>query len=80
MVTGISKLYFNGLLVGSREHVPSLKVAEKVMLGGDEYQNSFQGKLAGVEFYHYVVSAEFVQKKFQEFQKDGTFLGTDGKK
>ena len=80
MVTGISKLYFNGLLVGSREHVPGLKVAEKVMLGGDEYQNSFQGKLAGVEFYHYVVSAEFVQEKFQEFQKDGSFLGTDGKK
>ena len=50
------------------------------MLGGDEYQKSFQGKLAGVEFYHYVISAEFVQKKFQMFQKDATFLGTDGRK
>lgn len=80
MVTGISKLYFNGLLIGSREHVPGLKVVEKIMLGGDEYQDSFQGKLAGVEFYHYVISAEFVQKKFQMFQKDETFLGTDGKK
>lgn len=80
MVTGISKLYFNGLLIGSREHVPGLKVVEKIMLGGDEYQKSFQGRLAGVEFYHYVISAEFVQKKFQMFQKDGTFLGTDGRK
>ena len=80
MVTGISKLYFNGLLVGSLENVPCLKVAKAFILGGDEYQNSFKGKIAGLEIYHYVISAEYVQEKFLEFQKDKTFLGTDGRK
>lgn len=80
MIVGVSRLYFNGLLVGSREDVPSLKVAQKVMLGGDEYQRSFRGKIAGLEFYHYVLSAEHIQQKFLEYQRDATFQGTDGRK
>lgn len=80
MVTSISKTYFNGLLVGSRENVPCLKVANSVILGGDEYQNSFKGKIAGLEIYHYVISAEDVQERFLEFQRDDTFLGTEGRK
>lgn len=80
MVTGISKMYFNGLLVGSRENVPCLKVAKSVILGGDEYQNSFKGKIAGLEIYHYVISADDVQERFLEYQRDETFLGTEGRK
>lgn len=80
MVTGISKMYFNGLLVGSRENVPCLKVANSVILGGDEYQNSFKGRIAGLEFYHYVISADDVQERFLEYQRDETFLGTEGRK
>lgn len=80
MVTGISKTYFNGLLVGSRENVPCLKVANSVVLGGDEYQNSFKGRIAGLEIYHYVISAEDVQERFLEYQRDETFLGTEGRK
>lgn len=80
MVTGIAKLYFNGLLVGSRDNVPCLKVAKSVVLGGDEYQNSFKGKIAGLEVYHYVISAQQIQDRFLEYQKDVTFLGTSGRK
>ena len=80
MVTGISKVYFNGLLVGSREKVPCLKVAQSVVLGGDEYQPSFKGRIAGLEVCHYVVSADEVQRKFLEYQKDETFQGTGGRK
>lgn len=80
MVTGISKTYFNGLLVGSRENVPCLKVANSVILGGDEYQNSFKGRIAGLEIYHYVISADDVQERFLEYQRDETFLGTEGRK
>lgn len=79
-ITGIAKLYFNGLLVGSLDNVPDLKVPEKVMLGGDEYQNSFKGKLAGLEIYHYVISADCIQDKFQNYQREESFLGTEGKK
>ena len=80
MMIGISRLYFNGLLVGSRPDVPCLKVAMNVVLGGDEYQNSFKGRIAGLEVYHYVISAEYIQNRFQEYQKDKTFLGTSGRK
>lgn len=80
MVTGISKLYFNGLLVGSRENVPCMKVAKSVVLGGDEYQSSFKGRIAGLEIYHYVISAEEIQERFLEYQKDETFQGTSGRK
>ncbi len=80
VITGIGKLYFNGLLVGSRENMPNLKVPNQIMLGGDEYQNSYEGKLAGLEIYHYVISAEKVEEKFREFQSNPSFLGTSGRK
>ena len=80
MVAGVSRLYFNGLLVGSREDVPGLKVAQKVMLGGDEYQRSFRGRIAGLAFYHRVLSAEQIQQNFLAYQRDMTFQGTDGRK
>lgn len=79
-VIGISKLYFNGLLVGSRDNVPSLKLVQKFILGGDEYQKSFEGRIGGLEIYHYVISADHVQEKFLEYQRDETFLGTNGRK
>ena len=79
-VTQIAKLYFNGLLVGSRENVPNMKVVRRIVLGGDEYQRSYEGKLADLEFYHYAMSADDVQERFLEYQKDETFLGTEGRK
>lgn len=80
VITHIGKLYFNGLLVGSREKMPNLKVVDQIMLGGDEYQNSYEGKLAGLEIYHYVLSAEQIEKRFREYQNMPSFLGTDGRK
>lgn len=79
-VTQIAKLYFNGLLVGSRENVPNMKVVRRIMVGGDEYQHSYEGKLADLEIYHYAISADDVQARFLEYQRDETFLGTEGRK
>ncbi len=79
-VTRIAKLYFNGLLVGSRENVPNMKVVRRIMVGGDEYQHSYEGKLSDLEIYHYAVSADDVQRRFLEYQRDETFLGTEGRK
>lgn len=79
-VTQIAKLYFNGLLVASREHVPNMKVVNRIMIGGDEYQNSYEGRLADLEIYHYVISADEIEDKFRDYQRNETFLGTDGRK
>lgn len=80
VITHIGKLYFNGLLVASRDNMPDLKVVNQVMLGGDEYQDSFRGMLAGLEIYHYALSADKVEEKFEAYQAMPAYLGTDGRK
>lgn len=80
VITGLVRLYFNGMLIGSKDQAPNLKVPERVVIGGDEYQKSFHGKVAGLEIYHCVLHEEEIERKFREFQSDPTFLGTKGKK
>lgn len=80
VITGVAKLYFNGLLNSSRSQAPNLKVANQICIGGDEYQESYRGRLAGLEIYHCVLPAEEIERKFKEYQSDPTFLGTDGRK
>lgn len=80
VVTGLVRLYFNGMLIGSKDRAPNLKVPERVVIGGDEYQKSFHGKMAGLEIYHCVLPAEEIGRKFQAYQSDPTFLGPKGKK
>lgn len=80
VITGVAKLYFNGLLNSSRDHAPNLKVANQIFLGGDEYQKSYRGRIAGLEIYHCVLPAEEIEEKFKMYQSDPTFLGTEGRK
>lgn len=80
VITGLVRLYFNGMLIGSKDQAPNLKVPERVIIGGDEYQKSFHGKVAGLEIYHCVLPEEEIERKFREYQSDPTFLGTKGKK
>ena len=80
VITGLVRLYFNGMLIGSKDQAPNLKVPERVIIGGDEYQKSFHGKVAGLEIYHCVLPEEEIERKFREYQSDPTFLGTKGRK
>lgn len=80
VITGLVRLYFNGMLIGSRDQAPNLKVPDRVVIGGDEYQKSFHGKVAGLEIYHCVLPEEEIEKKFKAYQSDPTFQGTKGKK
>ncbi len=59
---------------------PDLKVVDQILLGGDEYQDSFAGKLAEVEIYHYALSADVIGDKFKAYQQMLAFQGTDGRK
>lgn len=80
VITGLAKLYFNGLLNSSRSHAPNLKVVKQIFVGGDEYQESYRGRLAGLEIHHRVLSAEEIEQKYKEYQDNATFLGTKGRK
>lgn len=80
VITGLARLYFNGLLIGSRDKAPNLKVPQQVILGGDEYQKSYRGRIAGFEIYHCVLPEEEIERRFRDFQSSPTFQGTKGKK
>ncbi|MDE7198265.1 MAG: EAL domain-containing protein [Lachnospiraceae bacterium] len=80
VITGLARLYFNGLLIGSKDRAPNLKVPDRVIIGGDEYQKSYHGKVAGLEIYHCVLPEEEIERKFKVYQSDPTFLGTKGRK
>lgn len=80
VITGLVRLYFNGLLIGSKDHAPNLKVPNRVIIGGDEYQKSFHGKVAGLELYHFVLPQEEIERKFRLYQSNPSFLGTKGRK
>ncbi len=79
-ITGVARLYFNGLLIGSRDKAPNLKVPNRVVIGGDEYQKSYQGRIAGLEIHHCVLPAQEIERRFKEYQSDPTFLGSKGRK
>ena len=80
VITGLVRLYFNGMMIGSKDRAPNLKVPERVVIGGDEYQKSFHGKVAGLEIYHCVLPEEEIERKFKAYQSNPTFLGTKGRK
>lgn len=80
VITGVARVYFNGLLIGSRDKAPNLKVPKQIVLGGDEYQKSYKGRIAGLEIHHCVLAAEEIERKFREYQSDPSFLGTKGRK
>lgn len=80
VISGVVKLYFNGSLTGSKDHAPNLKVINHIFVGGDEFQESYRGMLAGLEIHHCVLSAEEIERKFKEYQNNSTFLGAGGGK
>lgn len=79
-MSGIARLYFNGLPVQSLERVPCLKVAKEVIIGGDDYQISYEGKIAGLEFHHYAMSPENIQRKYNEYKEIPSYRGPKGRK
>lgn len=76
VITGLAKLYFNGLLHSTRSNAPNLKHVKQIFVGGDEYQESYKGKIAGLEIHHRVLSEEEIRHKYKEYQDNATFLGT----
>lgn len=80
VITGVAKLYFNGLLSSSKSYAPNLKVVKQIFVGGDDYQESYRGRLAGLEIHHRVLSEEEIEQKYKAYQNNATFLGTCGRK
>lgn len=79
-MSGIARLYFNGLPVQTLEHVPCLKVVKEIIIGGDDYQVSYEGRLSGLEFYRYAMTPENIQRKYNEYKEIPSYRGPKGRK
>lgn len=74
-VTGLSRIYQNGRLVGSVDNTLALTNHKIVVLGGDYYKPSFQGEVSELSVYNCVLMENEVKKIYDHYAKDPTFRG-----
>ena len=74
-VTGLSRIYQNGRLVGSVDNTLALTNHKIVVLGGDYYKPSFQGEVSELSIYNCVLMENEVKKIYDHYAKDPTFRG-----
>ena len=65
-----SRLYINGKMIQFIEHVPNLNAVEKVVLGGDYYQRSFQGKIKNLRIIGSAQASEKIREIYEEERKE----------
>ncbi len=65
-----SRLYINGEMIQFIEHVPSLNAVEKVVLGGDYYQRSFQGKIKNLRIIGSAQASGKIKEIYEEERKE----------
>lgn len=62
--TGISGLYVNGELFGSRTDIPFMNGPLRILLGGDVYQDSFAGNISDFKIFDQALSSNDVLKEY----------------
>lgn len=62
----ISRLYINGTMIHLLEDVPGMSNVEKVVLGGDYYQQSFEGRIRDLRIIESTQSSEQIRHIYEE--------------
>lgn len=57
-LTGISRFYLDAFFVGARNGVPNMRGVKEVFVGGDYFQENFEGLISGLEIYEYSLTAD----------------------
>lgn len=73
--SGVLRYYINGRKIGYLTDVPILPSCRQVLLGGDPFQDSFEGVLSGVTFYDNVKSEEEIEELYEAFLTEEGFAG-----
>ncbi len=73
--TSVGRLYLNGRLTGVTEEIPRLPVCRQILLGGDPFQQSFQGYVSGLIFCDSAMTELEIQELYRDFCKDSGFTG-----
>lgn len=70
--TEVMETYMNGQLMGRLENVPTNRHAEQFVLGGDAFQQSFNGNLCELVIYNEVKDDDFIKQLYESYvNRDG---------
>lgn len=64
----VSRYFINGVDAGNSGDCPLMKDAKIMMIGGDEYQSSFQGHVSDFRIFNYVLSEEQIKEMYHEIK------------
>lgn len=73
--SGSMRYYINGRKCGYLMDVPLLPNCRQIVLGGDPFQNSYQGYISALTFCEDVKSEEEIAAWYQEFLQEEEFAG-----
>lgn len=74
----IARYYSSGYQAGYRQHVPTLRIAKHIILGGDVFQKSFKGYVSELTIYDHVKSAHEILNIHNRYLEDPTFKSSSG--
>ncbi len=73
--TGDMRYFLNGRKCGYLVDVPILPNCRQIVLGGDPFQNSYEGYVSALTFFDHVKSEEEIAVWYQKFLNEKGFLG-----
>ena len=68
-------VFINGEPVGHLENVPANRFVNRVMVGGDVYQPSFNGRICELVFYNEVKDYDFIKQLHWSYTQKENFIG-----
>ena len=69
--TQIGRLYINGELGATVTDAPTLKSPQSVCIGGDLFQESFNGVISALQFDNYPLTMDDIIQRYQAFINEG---------
>jgi hypothetical protein len=73
--TETTAYYINGLIAATMENVPTLRYAKLIYVGGDVFQDSFEGNVSELMIFSEVKSPEEIEELYTVYYNDITFKG-----
>ena len=67
-------VFINGEATGRLENIPVNRFVNRVMLGGDIFQPSFNGNICELLFYNEVKDYDFIKKLHRSYTEKENFI------
>ena len=73
--TESAMVFINGEPVGHLENVPANRFVNRVVVGGDVFQPSFNGHICELIFYNEVKDYDFIKQLHWSYTQKENFIG-----